>query len=113
MSTVIKRNTPIPTSKSDVFTTEEDNQTQVDVCVYEGERQCTDGNNKLGEFTISGIQRAKRGEPKVEVKFDIDANGMLNVSALDQVTGAMRAVHSLHLCIMHAKHCICTSCTAL
>jgi len=92
MSTIIKRNTPIPTSKSDQFTTEEDDQTQVDVCVYEGERQCTDGNNKLGEFTIGGIQRAKRGEPKIEVKFDIDANGILNVSAVDQVTGAEASV---------------------
>ena len=92
MSTVIKRNTPIPTSKSDIFTTEEDNQTQVDVCVYEGERQCVDGNNKLGEFTIAGIQNAKRGEPKIEVKFDIDANGILNVTAVDQMTGAEASV---------------------
>jgi len=88
MSTIIKRNTPIPTSKSDIFTTEQDDQTQVDVEVYEGERQCTDGNNKLGQFTISGIERAKRGVPKVEVKFDLDANGILNVTARDQVTGA-------------------------
>ena len=88
MSTVIKGNSPIPCSKSDVFTTEEDNQTQVDVVVHEGERQCTDGNNKLGEFQISGLERAKRGVPKVEVKFDLDANGILNVSARDQVTGA-------------------------
>jgi len=92
MSTVIKRNTPIPTSKSDIFTTESDDQTSVDVEVYEGERQCTDGNNKLGQFTISGIERAKRGVPQVEVKFDLDANGILNVSAKDQVTGAEAAV---------------------
>jgi heat shock protein 1/8 len=92
MSTVIKRNTPIPTSKSDIFTTAADDQTQVNVEVYEGERQCTDGNNKLGQFTISGIERAKRGEPKVEVKFDLDANGILNVTARDQVTGAEAAV---------------------
>ena len=92
MSTVIKRNTPIPCSKTDIFTTESDNQTQVDVEVYEGERQCTDGNNKLGQFTISGIERAKRGEPQVEVKFDLDANGILNVSARDKVTGAEASV---------------------
>ena len=92
MSTVIKRNTPIPCSKSDIFTTEQDDQTQVDVEVYEGERQCTDGNNKLGQFTISGIERAKRGVPKVEVKFDLDANGILQVTARDQVTGAEAAV---------------------
>ena len=92
MSTVITRNTAIPCSKTDTFTTESDNQTQVDVEVYEGERQCTDGNNKLGQFTISGIERAKRGEPQVEVRFDLDANGILNVSARDKVTGAEASV---------------------
>jgi L1 cell adhesion molecule like protein len=92
MSTIIKRNTPIPCSKSDIFTTEEDFQTQVDVVVYEGERQCTEGNNKLGDFEISGLEHAKRGVPKVEVRFDLDANGILNVTARDQVTGAEAAV---------------------
>ncbi len=88
MSTLIKRNTPIPCSKTRTYTTEEDMQTAVDVLVYEGERACTDGNNLLGQFTISGIERAKRGEPQVEVTFSIDANGMLNVSARDKVTNA-------------------------
>lgn len=88
MSVLIKRNTAIPVRKTRVYTTEEDYQTQVDVCIYEGERACTDANNKLGEFTISGLERAKRGEPQVEVTFEIDANGILNVSAKDKKTGA-------------------------
>eukprot|EP00945_MAST-04E_sp_MAST-4E-sp1_P001225 g1225.t1 len=88
MSTLIKRNTPIPVRKTKTYTTEEDYQTEVDVCVYEGERQCTDGNNMLGKFTISGIERAKRNVPQVDVTFDIDANGLLHVTAKDQVTGA-------------------------
>jgi L1 cell adhesion molecule like protein len=88
MSTLIKRNTPIPCSKTRTYTTEEDMQTAVDVLVYEGERACTDSNNMLGQFTISGIERAKRGEPQVEVTFAIDANGMLNVCAQDKVTNA-------------------------
>lgn len=86
MSTLIKRNTPIPVRKTKVYTTEEDWQTSVDVCVYEGERACVDGNNKLGEFRISGLERAKRGVPQVEVTFEIDANGIMKVSARDRTT---------------------------
>ncbi len=59
--------------------TESDFQTEVDVTIYEGERQCVDGNNLLGDFRITGIERAKRGEPQVDVTFDIDANGMLTL----------------------------------
>jgi L1 cell adhesion molecule like protein len=88
MSTLIKRNTPIPVRKMKVYTTEEDWQTSVDIEIYEGERGCTDANNKLGEFRIDGLERAKRGEPQVAVTFSIDANGILNVSAEDQKTGA-------------------------
>lgn len=88
MSCVVKRNTPIPCRKTDIFTTEEDNQTEVDICVYEGERASTDACNLLGQFTISGLERAKRGEPQVKVTFDIDANGILGVTALDKNTGA-------------------------
>jgi len=88
MSTVVKRNTPIPTRKSDTFTTEEDWQTEVDIVVYEGERVSTDACNELGRFTISGLERAKRGEPQVLVTFDIDANGILSVSAVDKKTNA-------------------------
>jgi L1 cell adhesion molecule like protein len=88
MSVLIKRNTAIPVRKTKVYTTEEDYQSAVDVQIYEGERAHVDANNKLGNFTISGIERAKRHEPQVEVTFEIDANGILNVSAKDKKTGA-------------------------
>jgi L1 cell adhesion molecule like protein len=88
MSTLIKRNTAIPVRRTKTYTTEEDYQERVDIPIFEGERACTDGNNKLGDFTITGIQRAKRGVPQIEVTFDLDANGILNVSARDTVTMA-------------------------
>jgi len=92
MSTIVKRNTPIPCRKSDTFTTLEDYQTEIDVCIYEGERATTDGNNLLGKFVISGIERAKTGVPKVVVTFDLDANGILKVSAMDKVTGVKNQI---------------------
>ena len=88
MSTLIKRNTSIPCKKTRTYTTVEDWQTQVDIVVFEGERPHVDGNNKLGSFVISGVQKAKAGEAKVDVTFALDANGILSVSAEDQVTGA-------------------------
>lgn len=88
MSTLIKRNTPIPCKKTRTYTTVDDWQTEIDVVVYEGERAHVDANNKLGSFVISGVQRARAGEPKVDVTFALDANGILNVRALDQVTQA-------------------------
>jgi L1 cell adhesion molecule like protein len=88
MSTLIKRNTPIPCKKTRTYTTVDDWQTEIDVVVYEGERAHVDANNKLGSFVISGVQRARAGEPKVDVTFALDANGILNVSARDQVTNA-------------------------
>jgi len=88
MSVLIPRNTPIPCVKAREYTTCEDWQTEIDVVVFEGERPQTSANNKLGEFKISGVQRAKRGEPKVEVTFSLDANGILSVTAMDKVTGA-------------------------
>lgn len=88
MSVLIPRNTPIPCVKSREYTTCEDWQTEIDVVVFEGERPQTTANNKLGDFKISGVQRAKRGEPKVEVTFSLDANGILSVTAMDKVTGA-------------------------
>jgi len=88
MSTLIKRNTAIPCRKTRTYTTVEDWQTEIDVVVFEGERPCVDSNNRLGSFVISGIQKARAGEPKVDVSFALDANGILNVSARDQVTGA-------------------------
>ena len=89
MSVLIPRNTPIPCIRSREYTTVADWQTEIDVVVFEGERPQTSANNMLGEFKISGVQRAKRGEPKVEVTFQLDANGILQVSALDKVTGAV------------------------
>lgn len=88
MSVVIPRNTPIPVVKTQTYTTEANYQTKVDVAVYEGERLKSDENNMLGEFTISGIESAKRGEPQVDVSFSIDSNGILNVTAKDQKTRA-------------------------
>jgi molecular chaperone DnaK (HSP70) len=88
MSTLIKRNTPIPCRKSREYTTVEDFQTELDVVVYEGERATVDGNNKLGEFRINGIERVRKGEAKIEVCFNLDANGILNVTARDLVTQA-------------------------
>jgi heat shock protein 1/8 len=88
MSVIIPRNTSIPCVKTQTYTTTENYQTQVDVSVYEGERMQTHGNNLLGKFTISGIERAKKGEAKVDVSFALDSNGILNVEAKDQTTGA-------------------------
>jgi len=88
MSTLIKRNTAIPTKKTRTYSTVDDWQTEIDIVVYEGERPCVDGNNMLGSFVISGVQKARAGEPKVDVTFSLDANGILTVSAEDQVTGA-------------------------
>lgn len=88
MSTLIKRNTAIPCRKTRTYTTVEDRQTEIDVVVYEGERACVDANRPLGDFVVSGIQRARAGEPKVDVTFALDADGILHVSAEDQETGA-------------------------
>jgi L1 cell adhesion molecule like protein len=88
MSVVIPRNTPIPCTRTEIYTTEENFQTSVDVSVYEGERAKTTDNHLLGEFNISGIEKAKRGEPKIDVQFEIDSNGILTVTAVDQKTGA-------------------------
>ncbi|KAI8580320.1 hypothetical protein K450DRAFT_237961 [Umbelopsis ramanniana AG] len=87
MATVVPRNTPIPTQKSKVFTTAADNQTQVTFPVYEGERLMTKENNLLGEFELSGLIPAPRGVPELLCTFDIDANGILKVSAQDKATG--------------------------
>ena len=88
MSTIIKRNTSIPCVKSSIYTTTEDYQTSIDINIYEGERTHVSGNNLLGDFTITGIERGKRGTCKVEVSFELDASGLLLVTARDKVTGA-------------------------
>ena len=84
---LIERNTTIPTKKSQVFSTAEDNQTAVDINVVQGERQFARDNKSLGQFRLDGIPPARRGVPQIEVTFDIDANGIVNVSAQDLGTG--------------------------
>src|SRR5207249_11579597 len=84
---LIDRNTTIPTKKSQVFSTAEDGQTAVTIRVFQGEREMASDNKLLGQFDLVGIPAAPRGVPQIEVTFDIDANGIVNVSAKDKATG--------------------------
>jgi molecular chaperone DnaK len=92
MTKIIERNTTIPARRSEVFSTAEDNQSAVDVVVLQGEREMAADNRQLARFRLEGIRPAPRGMPQVEVTFDIDANGILNVSARDKETGAEQQV---------------------
>jgi len=92
MTTLIPRNTTIPTKKSEVFSTASDNQTTVEVHVLQGERPVVQGNKSIGRFHLDGIPPAPRGMPQVEVGFDIDANGILHVSAKDRATGKEQSI---------------------
>jgi molecular chaperone DnaK len=92
MTTLIERNTTIPTRKSEVFSTASDSQTQVEIHVLQGERPMAADNRTLGNFHLVGIPPAPRGVPQIEVTFDIDANGIVNVSAKDRATGKSQEI---------------------
>ncbi|MGH7142071.1 MAG: molecular chaperone DnaK [Candidatus Saccharimonadales bacterium] len=92
MTRLIERNTTIPTSKSEVFSTAADNQPQVEIHVLQGEREIAEGNKSLGRFILDGIPSAPRGVPQIEVAFNIDANGILNVSAKDKGTSKEQSI---------------------
>merc|ERR1712022_38344 len=89
---LIDRNTTIPSKKSQVFSTAEDNQSAVTIAVFQGEREMAQDNKPLGQFNLEGISPARRGTPQIEVTFDIDANGIVNVSAKDKATNKQQQI---------------------
>jgi heat shock protein 1/8 len=97
-SIIIPRNTSLPCTKESTYTTTENYQEALDVRVFEGERPCTDSNHLLGEFKVTGIERAKRGEAQIVVRFALDSNGVLNVTAIDKKTKAMNTCRINNAC---------------
>jgi molecular chaperone DnaK len=89
---LIERNTTVPVAKGHIFTTTRDNQSAVKIRVLQGESDVAQENDLLGEFVLSGIRPARKGEPEIEVSFDIDANGIVSVSARDQATGKEQSI---------------------
>jgi molecular chaperone DnaK len=87
MSKIIQKNTTIPTKGQQTFSTADDNQPAVDIKVFQGERELVQHNKLLGEFKLDGIQPQRRGQPQIEVTFDIDANGIMHIAAKDKTTG--------------------------
>jgi molecular chaperone DnaK len=92
MTRLIEKNTTIPTRRSQIFSTASDSQPQVEIHVLQGEREMSSGNRTLGRFILDGIPPAPRGVPQIEVSFDIDANGILSVSATDKATGKEQSI---------------------
>src|SRR5256885_4269230 len=92
MTKFIEQTTPTPRRKSETFSTADDGQTSVHVKVHQGEREMAAANKMLGDFQLSGIPPAPRGVPQIEVTFDIDANGIVNVSAKDRATGKEQSI---------------------
>ena len=92
MTPLIERNTTIPTTKSQIFSTAEDNQPQVDINILQGERSMSNDNKSLGRFTLDGIEAAPRGIPQIEVAFSIDANGIVSVKAMDKKTNKEQSI---------------------
>ena len=92
MTKMIDRNTTIPTSKTEIYSTAADNQTSVEINVLQGERELARDNKSLGKFQLTGIPAARRGVPQIEVTFDIDANGIVKVSAKDKATGKSQEI---------------------